>query len=210
MPFNKGDFTQQGVAGHVNANLRLNEKRLVNIDLTSNEEAEGCTITGTVTDLLNDEVYPIVSAPSGNIEITENTAEPLDISQYATATVNVSGGGGLPEKILTVTLINPENADVGDIPLIATDFTLPIPEDVTYPYTAYSLYYIGRRIYAEQLEEILCDASVFNTNLFTNLVNCSLMHETSDDNVIWGIAITDPTLRASLTIDVRAFKQAIV
>lgn len=37
MPFNKGDFTQQGVAGHVNANLRLNEKRLANIDLTSNE-----------------------------------------------------------------------------------------------------------------------------------------------------------------------------
>ena len=39
--FNKGDFTQQGVAGHVNANLRLNEKRLVSLDLTSNEEAEG-------------------------------------------------------------------------------------------------------------------------------------------------------------------------
>ena len=35
--------------------------------------------------------------PSGNIEITENTAEgePLDISQYATATVNVAGGGTL-------------------------------------------------------------------------------------------------------------------
>ena len=42
-----------------------------------------------------DEVTPIV--PSGNIEITENTAEgePLDISQYATATVNVAGGGGI-------------------------------------------------------------------------------------------------------------------
>ena len=34
--------------------------------------------------------------PTGNIEITENTpeGEPLDVSQYATATVNVSGGGG--------------------------------------------------------------------------------------------------------------------
>lgn len=33
--------------------------------------------------------------PTGNIAITENTAEgvPLDIAQYATATVNVSGGG---------------------------------------------------------------------------------------------------------------------
>ena len=91
--FNKGDFTQQGVAGHVNANLRLNEKRLVNIDLTSNEEAEGCTITGTVKDLLNDKVYAIGSGASGNIEITEN-GENINVAPYATATVNVAGGGG--------------------------------------------------------------------------------------------------------------------
>lgn len=64
--FNKGDFTQQGVAGHVNANLRLNEKRLVNIDLTSNEAAEGCTITGTVKDLLNNKVYGIGAGGGGS------------------------------------------------------------------------------------------------------------------------------------------------
>lgn len=93
MPFNKGDFTQQGVAGHVNANLRLNEKRLVNIDLTSNEEAEGCTINGTVKDLLNDKVYPIGAGVSGNIEITEN-GENINVAPYATAAVNVTGGGG--------------------------------------------------------------------------------------------------------------------
>lgn len=68
MPFNKGDFTQQGVAGHVNANLRLNEKRLVNIDLTSNENDEGCTISGTVTDLLNNVVYQ-VSKPTSPLDI---------------------------------------------------------------------------------------------------------------------------------------------
>lgn len=99
MPYNKGDFTQQGVAGHVNAKLRLNEKRLVNIDLTSNEEAEGCTIAGTVTDLLNDKVYPIGSAPSGNIEITEN-GENINVAPYATATVNVSGGGGFINPLI--------------------------------------------------------------------------------------------------------------
>lgn len=98
--FNKGDFTQQGVDGHVTATLRLNEKRIVNIDLTSNEEAEGCTIAGTVTDLLNDKVYPIGSAPSGNIEITEN-GENINVAPYATATVNVSGGGGLKTANIT-------------------------------------------------------------------------------------------------------------
>ena len=61
--FNKGDFTQQGVNGHVNATVRLNEKRLVKIDLTSNEEDEGCTISGSITDLLNNIVYPLETPP---------------------------------------------------------------------------------------------------------------------------------------------------
>ena len=104
--FNKGDFTQQGVAGHVNANLRLNEKRLVNIDLTSNEEAEGCTIAGTVKDLLNNEVYGIGAGVSGNIEITEN-GENINVAPYATATVNVSGGGG--DGTYEIRQVNVEN-----------------------------------------------------------------------------------------------------
>ena len=122
--FNKGDFTQQGVDGHVRATLRLNEKRYVELDLTTNEDARGCTISGNVHDRLNNLDYPIGAAktissktitengtynasaddcdgynpvtvnvpqPSGNIAITENTAEdePLNIAQYATATVNV-------------------------------------------------------------------------------------------------------------------------
>ena len=106
MPFNKGDFTQQGVAGHVNANLRLNEKRLVNIDLTSNEEAAGCTITGTVKDLLNNQVYGVGAGVSGNIEITEN-GENINVAPYATATVNVAGGGGDVELLYTtINIIN--------------------------------------------------------------------------------------------------------
>ena len=79
----------------------MNEKRLVNIDLTSNEEAEGCTIAGTVTDLLNDKVYPIGAGVSGNIEITEN-GENINVAPYATATVNVSGGGSMLKTTLTI------------------------------------------------------------------------------------------------------------
>ena len=86
--FNKGDFTQQGVAGHVNANLRLNEKRLVNIDMTSNEEAEGCTITGTVKDLLNDKVYNIGSGGGGG----ETYTETLEITKDTTATAVEDSG----------------------------------------------------------------------------------------------------------------------
>lgn len=122
MPFNKGDFTQQGVAGHVNANLRLNEKRLVNIDMTSNENAEGCTIAGTVTDLLNDEVYNIGSAPSGNIEITEN-GENINVAPYATATVSVAGEIPFIIPLQTVTTLSsgyrelPLGVNLGDLSL---------------------------------------------------------------------------------------------
>ena len=113
MPFNKGDFTQQGVAGHVNANLRLNEKRLVNIDLTTDEEAEGCTIAGTVKDLLNDKVYGIGAGVSGNIEITEN-GENINVAPYATATVNVSGGGGGSLEPVTLADFTATSEDDGD------------------------------------------------------------------------------------------------
>lgn len=134
--FNKGDFTQQGVAGHVNANLRLNEKRLVSLDLTSNEEAEGCTITGTVKDLLNDKVYGIGSGVSGNIEITEN-GENINVAPYATATVNVSGGGGVTLNYCEITLVNNSASNeycpvsVIDNGLIAKSITVPANSSLT-------------------------------------------------------------------------------
>ena len=93
--FDYGDFTQQGIDNKVTLKARLNERRYVSLDLQSDVEGPNLTISGNVHDELNNIDYPIGSAPSGNIAITENTAEgsPLNIAQYATATVNVSGGG---------------------------------------------------------------------------------------------------------------------
>ena len=55
--------------------------------------------------------------PTGNIEITENTAEgvPLDIAQYATATVNVAGG----DSVSTATIALTHSAGVNNIVLSA-------------------------------------------------------------------------------------------
>lgn len=207
MPFNKGDFTQQGVNGHVNATVRLNEKRLVNIDMTSNEEAEGCTIVGTVTDLLNDKVYPIGAGVSGNIEITEN-GENINVAPYATATVNVSGGGGLPTMELT--LINGANEELQlddslfATSVIKTDYGVDtmfgsleigdnLNENVLYNYIP--AIFDTPEEYRVQFTYLDTNNDVAIPN-FTNLVNCTPITDPS------GVAlkITDPSQSSSATV----------
>ena len=108
MPYNKGDFTQQGINGDVSALVRLNDKRVVKMVLSSDDESSNVDVTGTVYDYLNGETYPLGgTTPTGTITITENTepGSPLDIAQYRYADVNVSGGGGgdtIPLCIMTV------------------------------------------------------------------------------------------------------------
>ena len=91
MPYNKGDFTQQGINGDVSALVRLNEKRLMKVVLSSDDESDNCDISGAVYDLLNGTSYPLGgSTPTGTITITEN-GESIDVAQYRYADVNVSG-----------------------------------------------------------------------------------------------------------------------
>lgn len=205
--FNKGDFTQQGVAGHVNANLRLNEKRLVNIDLTSNEEAEGCTIVGAVTDLLNNKVYGIGAGVSGNIEITEN-GENINVAPYATATVNVSGGGGSDVPMCKLTVLangagsvtagTAENSVVifdnlveGSGVSISGD-SVEVYSPYSYQNNTYIVTYFSRMGYPDEETAL---ASV------TNLNNISVIAY-QNESLFWNIilAVTDPTLPSSATI----------
>lgn len=197
--FNKGDFTQQGVAGHVNANLRLNEKRLVNIDLTSNEAAEGCTITGTVKDLLNDKVYGIGSGVSGNIEITEN-GENINVAPYATATVNVSGGETIPKCTMSIVASEVgedlwtktfENGKYEFIPILDDNTTVVtcLYDAYGYPSTTYAVcFWAG--FYAI--------GAVSDPSNVTNLVNLIV----DEDHYI---CVIDPTQDSSCTISANEF-----
>ena len=204
--FNKGDFTQQGVAGHVNANLRLNEKRLVNIDLTSNEEAEGCTITGTVKDLLNDKVYGIGSGVSGNIEITEN-GENINVAPYATATVNVAGGGGDWDNNYIEVTATCTNAS-GQHPLnryISGDDLTPIDDnyiDKT-PIILANTPTAVKFLYNPTAQELtlFSNDSLLSTNdlVSADAVNC----EASIDEGVLFIDITDVSENASISITFR-------
>lgn len=88
--FNKGDFTQQGVAGDVSALVRLNEKRVMKVVLSTDDESDNCDISGKVYDLLNGNSYDLGgTTPTGTINITENGD--YDVSSYALRTVSVQG-----------------------------------------------------------------------------------------------------------------------
>ena len=95
MPYDKGDFTQQGINGDVSALVRLNDKRVVKMVLSSDDESSNVDVTGTVYDYLNGETYPLGgTTPTGTITITEN-GEGIDVSQYALADVNVLANKGV-------------------------------------------------------------------------------------------------------------------
>ena len=66
MPYNKGDFTEQGVNGDVSALVRLNDKRVVKMVLSSDDESSNVDVQGTVYDYLNGESYSLGgSTPTG-------------------------------------------------------------------------------------------------------------------------------------------------
>ena len=179
--FNKGDFTQQGVNGHVNANLRLNEKRLVNIDMTSNEEAEGCTIAGTVTDLLNDKVYNIGSGGGGG-----GSDVPM-----CKLTVLADGAGSVTAGTAENSVVIYDNLVEGSGVSISGD-SVEVYSPYSYQNNTYIVTYFSRMSYPEEETAL---ASV------TNLNNISVIAY-QDESLFWDIilAVTDPTLPSSATI----------
>lgn len=206
--FNKGDFTQQGVNGHVNATVRLNEKRLVNIDMTSNEEAEGCTITGTVTDLLNDKVYNIGSGGGtlATVEFEENgTYSPADYEAYGFGEVTVNVAGGFP--YCTVHLHNDGiaasppyenpmyNAETGIFDLVQVPGQQTV--DVLSFYFMWDDY--PDRVFITDCiqSDVIQPCSIVSADI-TDAVNLEAI-PSSDDPGVYYIAVIDPTKPSSYT-----------
>lgn len=151
-----------------------------------------------------DEVTPIV--PTGNIEITEN-GENINVAPYATATVNVSGGG-LPTMELT--LINNAGEDLylaentlssfrqinygiltmRDIIESEEEFT----ENVVYNYQP-AIFDTPEK-YDVFLSYVKSDDVQAAANI-TNLVNCTIVE---DQYVSAHFLITDPSQPSSATV----------
>ena len=91
------------IAKKIDESVEIPQTDLIIDSLDAITKAYGGTPNDSnlIVDKLEDIYNNIGSVPSGNIEITEN-GENINVAPYATATVNVSGGGGL--SIYTCTL----------------------------------------------------------------------------------------------------------
>lgn len=201
MPYNKGDFTQQGIAGDVTSLVRLNEKRTVKLTLSADDASDNCDISGSVIDELNGKTYPIGSGVSGNIEITEN-GENINVAPYATATVNVSGGGGLDIKYCEITFLNEGEYGGKDNVCIGEDGLLLASGTLTNGYVAITPYKTGHGdevkicyenpiTYATEAEAL---ASVVNP------VNLTVAVEEDFGEYFTIITVTDPTQNSSCSM----------
>lgn len=196
MPYNKGDFTQQGINGDVSALVRLNEKRVMKVVLSSDDESDNCDISGKVYDLLNGTSYDIGSGVSGNIEITEN-GENINVAPYATATVNVSGGGGDNVHYCTITLIPDNDSEIWldeRDSYIIENAVLMNPDSVIDSQTVLLSPHYS---FIDKGDNTITYALFYPNNATltaTNEVNCTW---DSLDNCIY---ITDNTLNSSITL----------
>ena len=176
MPYIKGDFTQQGVAGDVTALVRLNEKRTVKLTLSADDESDNCDISGTVYDALNDKTYNIGSGGGG--------------------------GGGDSFPVCTITFVNNSNfetalsAGLSSVRIFENN---QIIEDTPILEGESSATFTRLYCYYADPSEVV--GIGFNQNdpdtVFSNLVNCTIIEEGDWADMI---AITDPSADASLTI----------
>ena len=91
------------IAKKINENVELSDRDLIIDSLDSITKAYGGTPNDStlIVDKLDDIYNNIEPAVSGNIEITEN-GENINVAPYATATVNVAGGGGTPTEVVYI------------------------------------------------------------------------------------------------------------
>lgn len=199
MPYNKGDFTQQGVAGDVSALVRLNEKRVMKVVLSSDDESDNCDISGAVTDLLNNEVYPIGAGVSGNIEITEN-GENINVAPYATATVNVAGGGGGGPKCTLNIVASNVGETLATLSFEEGKYAFKfIPDNTTT--TAYAVYFPN---YPTEFYRVAIYSGFVRYDDLNNPTNVlDLVNLTVDENNM--LIVTDPTQDSSCTISATEF-----
>ncbi|WP_405376488.1 hypothetical protein [Pseudobutyrivibrio sp.] len=202
------------IAKKINENVELSDRDLIIDSLDSITKAYGGTPNDStlIVDKLDDIYNNIGSAPSGNIEITENTAEgePLDISQYATATVNVSGGGGLTVYTCTLHCHNglDEPFDFADM-IVSTPSAYAIDPETNYLMPAINISAVVEP--GESLDIVMFIQAVeggfmacvfdgeYSSTMLYNAVNCSSIYDSTRDQTA---IVCEQDKNAEITFDV--------
>ena len=124
------------IAKKINENVELSDRDLIIDSLDSITKAYGGTPNDSnlIVDKLEDIAGVAHSGitPTGNIEITEN-GENINVAPYETATVNVSGSGGLDllHTDLTITNESAEDVSLLNIPLTVYGYSILLSDIVT-------------------------------------------------------------------------------
>lgn len=207
--FNKGDFTQQGVDGHVRATLRLNEKRYVELDLTTNENARGCTISGNVHDRLNNLDYPIGAAKTlGEKTFTENgtfNASDYNVDGWGKAVVNVRAQSNV--ALLSADILNVTSGAVNiyyAITLKEVDGKKYAVREHSYStYTTHHRKFVIEKV-SEQSYLVTFELPLQYNRYATasELVNCTFDDSDGASEGFYTIAITDISQPASIKITI--------
>lgn len=180
MPYNKGDFTQQGVNGDVSALVRLNEKRVVKVVLSSDDESDNCDISGKVYDLLNGTSYDIGSGGGGGGGVP-----------MCKLTVLADGANSTTPDPQTGSVVIYNNLLQSSSIIIAGD-SIEIYSPYAYQNSTYIVSYFSVSGYNTEAEAI---ASV------TNLNNISVLaYQTETEFWYIILVVTNPALPSSATI----------
>ena len=144
-----------------------------------------------------DEVTPIV--PTGNIEITEN-GENINVAPYATATVNVAGGGGGGPKCTLNIVASNVGETLATLSFEEGKYAFKfIPDNTTT--TAYAVYFPN---YPTEFYRVAIYSGFVRYDDLNNPTNVlDLVNLTVDENNM--LIVTDPTQDSSCTISATEF-----
>ena len=196
------------IAKKINENVELSDRDLIIDSLDSITKAYGGTPNDStlIVDKLDDIYNNIAPAVSGNIEITEN-GENINVAPYATATVNVAGGGDAP-PLCTITVVNdtmPEQNRTVNNYISATDMTVQATVQLEPTETVQIIGFyqdMGDNSYTVVIPQA-------STPLFAYLINSDSTKFSNLDNITlfemdgtYGPIVTDPTKLSSMTISV--------